>query len=216
MQIAVVLYDRFTALDLVGPYEVLAGLPGAEVVTVAEKPGLVTDDAGTLAIHAAAGLDEVPRPDVVLVPGGVGSHYQMAEGKLHEWLRRADRTSTWTVSVCTGSLILAAAGLLTGRRATSHWLAKDQLALYGATPVDERVVLDGHYLTAAGVSAGIDMGLILAGKIAGEDAAQTRQLMMEYAPEPPFRAGSPGSAPERVVGPVLARREALLTGTEAG
>ena len=212
MQIAIVLYPGFTALDMVGPFEVLAFVPDTEVVLVAERPGPVTDETGSLVITATAGLADVPRPDVVVAPGGPGQSRQMDDGELHGWLRAVDVSSTWTTSVCTGSLILAAAGLLAGRRATTHWLAIDQLAQFGVTPVDERVVTDGHYITGAGVSAGIDMALTLTGHIAGDHAAQTRQLSIEYAPQPPYNAGSRLTAPAAVVEELLTRRQQILTG----
>ena len=135
MQIAILLYERFTALDVVGPYDVLAHLPGAEIVFVAERPGPVTNEVGTLQLVAGAALDEVPRPDVVVVPGGPGQNAHMSDGPVRRWLRRADEHSTWTASVCTGSLLLAAAGLLAGRRATSHWLRRDDLVGLGAVAV---------------------------------------------------------------------------------
>jgi putative intracellular protease/amidase len=212
MQIAIVLFDRFTALDAVGPYQVLGGLPGAEVVFAAERPGRVGDDAGRLYLSAEAALAEVPHPDVVVVPGGPGQRDQMADGPLHVWLRAADETTAWTTSVCTGSLILAAAGLLTGRRATSYWLALDQLGKLGAIPVSERVVFDDKYVTAAGVSSGIDMGLALAGRIAGDETAQAIQLGIEYDPQPPYHAGSPDHAPADIVNAMRARSRFLLTG----
>jgi putative intracellular protease/amidase len=199
MQIAILLYDRFTVLDAIGPYQVLSGLPGAEVVFVAERPGPIRDQVGSLVLTAAAGLADVPRPDIVVVPGGPGQSDQMQDGPVHEWLRAADQASTWTTSVCTGSLILTAAGLLAGRRATSHWTALDELGSLGATPVRERVVFDGKYVTAAGVSAGIDMGLTLAGRVAGDETAQAIQLMIEYDPQPPYDAGSPDRAPAEVL-----------------
>ena len=154
---------------------------------------------GSLSLVATHALADVPRPDVIVVPGGPGQAEQMADGPVHDWLRAADQTSTWTTSVCTGSLVLAAAGLLAGRRATTHWLAADQLPALGATPARQRVVFDGKYVTAAGVSAGIDMGLTLAGRIAGDEVAQMIQLGVEYAPEPPYRAGSPDIAPPAIV-----------------
>ncbi len=199
MQIAILLYDRFTALDAIGPYEVLSRLDGAEVVFAAERPGPVRADTGMLAITADAGLGELARPDIVLVPGGPGQEAQLDDGPAHEWLRQADAATSWTTSVCTGSLILAAAGLLQGRRATSHWLALDRLAAFGAQPAAERVVVDGKYVTAAGVSAGIDMALSLSQRIAGTPAAQAIQLMLEYDPRPPLSAGSPGVAPPDLV-----------------
>jgi len=198
MQIAVLLYDRFTALDAIGPYEVLSRLPGAELVFVAEQPGPVAADTGMLALSAGA-IGDVPHPDIVLVPGGPGQEAQMDDGPVHEWLRKADAASSWTTSVCTGSLILAAAGVLAGRRATSHWLALERLREFGARPTVARVVIDGKYVTAAGVSAGIDMALGLSARIAGTPTAQAIQLMMEYAPQPPLNAGTPFTAPPGLV-----------------
>jgi transcriptional regulator GlxA family with amidase domain len=199
MQIAIVLFDRFTALDAVGPYGTLGRLPDAELVFVAEESGPVRSDTGTLALTADRTLAEVTGPDVVVVPGGPGQFHQMENEVLLDWLRTADRTSTWTTSVCTGSLLLAGAGLLEGRRATSHWLATDFLKTYGAEPTGERVVFDGKYVTAAGVSSGIDMGLALLGRIAGDEHAQAVQLMTEYDPQPPYDAGSPQKAPAHLV-----------------
>ncbi|GHE97410.1 glutamine amidotransferase [Streptomyces spiralis] len=199
MQIAIVLYDRFTALDAVGPYETLGRLPGADTVFVAERSGPVRTDTGHLAITADRTLADVPSPDIVVVPGGPGQSPQMENQVLLDWLRAADATSTWTTSVCTGSLLLAAAGLLQGRRATSHWLALDQLPRFGAEPTGERVVVDGKYVTAAGVSSGIDMGLTLLGTLAGDDYAMSVQLLTEYDPQPPYDAGSPRKAPARLV-----------------
>ncbi|MDT7565863.1 MAG: hypothetical protein QOG76_4487 [Pseudonocardiales bacterium] len=212
MRIAILLFDRFTALDAVGPYEVLSRLPGAETVFVAERTGPVTNDVGSLSIVATATLAQTPRPDVVVVPGGPGQAELMTDGPVHEWLRAADATSTWTTSVCTGSLILAAAGLLAGRRATTHWLAVEQLPALGATPADERVVIDGKYVTAAGVSAGIDMGLTLAGRIAGDEVAQLIQLGIEYDPQPPYRAGGPKSAPPELVELMRGNVGAVMSG----
>jgi putative intracellular protease/amidase len=199
MNIAILLYDRFTALDAIGPYEVLSRLSGARVTFVADRRGPVTTDTGMLSVIAEAAIDELPHPDIVLVPGGPGQEQLLADGPVHEWLRAADAVSSWTTSVCTGSLILGAAGLLAGRRATSHWLAVPRLADYGAQPVSERVVIDGKYVTAAGVSAGIDMALDLAGRIGGRAAAESIQLMVEYDPQPPYSAGSPKTAPADVV-----------------
>jgi transcriptional regulator GlxA family with amidase domain len=195
MQIAIVLFPRLTVLDAIGPYQALGNLPGAEVVFVAEQAGPVRDESGFLGLIADAALDDVPHPDMVLVPGGPGTDALTDGGPVADWLRRVDQTTTWTTSVCTGSLTLAAAGLLTGRRATSHWLALEQLARFGAVPVSERVVFDRKYVTAAGVSAGIDMGLTLAGRLAGDEVAQATQLMLEYDPQPPYTAGSPATAP---------------------
>ncbi|MGP2440981.1 DJ-1/PfpI family protein [Streptomyces sp. JW3] len=211
MQIAIVLYDRFTALDAVGPYETLGRLPDAGTVFVAEQTGPVRTDTGNLALVADRTLTDVPAPDLVVVPGGPGQSAQMANPVLLEWLRGADATSTWTTSVCTGSLLLAAAGLLRGRRATSHWLALDALSRYGAEPAAERVVTDGKYVTAAGVSAGLDMGLTLLGRIAGDDHARAVQLLTEYDPQPPYDAGSPDKAPAQLVAELRAGSRFNLT-----
>jgi putative intracellular protease/amidase len=213
MQIAIVLYDRFTVLDAIGPYQVLTNLPGAEVLFVAERPGLIADEEGILKLEVEAALGDVPHPDVVVVPGGPGQDDQMDDGALHGWLRAADQATAWTTSVCTGSLILAAAGLLAGRRATSYWLALGELGRYGAIPVTQRVVFDGKYVTAAGVSSGIDMALALAGRIAGDKTAQTIQLGIEYDPQPPYDAGSPDRAPAEIVTAMRARARFTHTGT---
>ena len=199
MQIAIVLFDRFAALDAVGPYHVFSHLPGAELVFAGETTGTVADAAGTLRLNADATLADVPSPDIIVVPGGPGEAAHRNDGPLREWLLAADATSTWTTSVCTGSLILAGAGLLTGRRATSHWLALDELRRLGAEPTGDRVVFDGKYVTAAGVSSGIDMGLALADRIAGDEVAQSIQLSIEYDPQPPYDAGSPAKAPAHIV-----------------
>ncbi|KOV61930.1 DJ-1/PfpI family protein [Streptomyces sp. MMG1121] len=199
MQIALVVYDRFTALDVVGPYEILSRLPDARLTFVAERPGPVRADTGFLALTADRALDEMPSPDLLVVPGGPGTTDQLENPVLLDWLRAADATSTWTTSVCTGSLLLAAAGLLRGRRATSHWIALDVLKRYGAEPTGERVVTDGKYVTAAGVSSGIDMALALTGRIAGDEHAQAVQLLTEYDPQPPYDAGSPDKAPAHLV-----------------
>jgi putative intracellular protease/amidase len=209
MNIAILLFDRLTALDAVGPYEVLSRLPGAKVTFVAEQPGPKRTDTGQLALTADASLVELPHPEVVLVPGGPGRQALMDDGSVHDWLRAADERSTWTTSVCTGSLILAAAGLLKGKRATSHWLALEELRGLGVDAVPERVVFDGKIVTAAGVSAGIDMALALAAKIADERTAQAIQLGIEYDPQPPFDAGSPERAPVEIVQALRARRASL-------
>ncbi|MFC9620741.1 DJ-1/PfpI family protein [Streptomyces sp. NPDC056930] len=199
MQIAIVLFDRFTSLDAVGPYEMLARTPGAETVFVAERTGPVRNDNGSLALVADKTFADVPAPDVIVVPGGPGQSDQMENETLLGWLRTADTTSTWTTSVCTGSLLLAAAGLLKGRRATSHWLALDILKGLGTDATGERVVIDGKYVTAAGVSSGIDMGLTLLGRIANDEHAMAVQLLTEYDPQPPYDAGSPAKAPAALV-----------------
>ncbi|MFE3112986.1 DJ-1/PfpI family protein [Kitasatospora indigofera] len=199
MQIAVLLYDRFTALDAVGPYEVLGRIPGAEVVFTAARPGPVRTDLGTLAVTADAALSEVTSPDVLLVPGGPGTADVLADPATLDWIRQVDAGTTWTTSVCSGSLLLGAAGLLLGRRATSHWISLEHLPAFGAVPTAERVVVDGKYATAAGVSAGIDLALELTGRIAGDETARAIQLVVEYDPRPPYDAGSVATAPAGLV-----------------
>ncbi|MUL41712.1 DJ-1/PfpI family protein [Streptomonospora sp. PA3] len=212
MHTAILLFDGYTALDAVGPYEILSRLPEAEVSFVAERPGAVRNDSGSLALVADAAMDDVSAPDILLVPGGPGQAEHMQDAAMLEWIRAADAASTWTASVCTGSLLLAAAGLLDGRRATSHWLALDRLPAYGARPTGERVVFDGKYVTAAGVSSGIDMALHLTGRVAGDEFAQIIQLATEYDPQPPYDAGAPQKAPGDVADLLRSRSEAVLTG----
>lgn len=199
MQIAIGLYPRFTALDAIGPYQVLTNLPDAQVVIVAERKGVLADDNGLLRFDIEHTFDDVPSPDILLVPGGMITRRLAADkGPIVDWIRHAHETTTWTTSVCTGSLLLGAAGVLEGKRATSHWLSYDHLASYGATPTEERVVIDGKVITGAGVSAGIDMALVLAEKLAGKDVAQAIQLGIEYDPQPPFDAGAPSKAPAEI------------------
>ena len=200
MQIVIALFDRFTALDAIGPHQVLTRLPDSEVIFASERQRGVTDESRTLTLQAQARYADVPRPDIIVVPGGPGQAAQMTAGPLQDWLVEADKTSAWTTSVCTGSLVLAAAGLLTGRNATTYWLAHDELRGLGATPRQgERYVFDGKYVTAAGVSAGIDMALALAGRVAGDEVAQRIQLGIEYDPQPPYQAGSPATAKPEIV-----------------
>jgi putative intracellular protease/amidase len=198
MEIAIPLYPRFTALDCVGPYEVLSRLPDARVRFIAHEPGPVMTDNGMLQLVAEASLQDVPEPDVICVPGGFGTRALLDDEPLLSWLRHAHETSTWTTSVCTGSLLLAAAGILDGVEATTHWGAMGLLGELGAIPVSERVVRQGKIVTGAGVSAGIDMALTLAAEIAGEQHAQMIQLGIEYDPQPPFDSGSPAKAPQAV------------------
>ncbi|MEU6724120.1 DJ-1/PfpI family protein [Nonomuraea wenchangensis] len=195
MHVAIPLYPRFTALDAVGPYTVLAFAPGWRVTFVASEPGPVTDDRGALSLIATASYDDVPDPDVIVVPGGPGTFDVLADEALLGWIRRVHGRTSWTTSVCSGSLLLGAAGLLDGLRATSHWAALELLRQYGAEPVSERTVVQGKVVTAAGVSAGIDMALTLLAQARDEETAQTVQLAIEYDPRPPFDAGSPRTAP---------------------
>ena len=191
MQIAIMLYPGFTALDFIGPYESLHYLPDAEVRFVWHEPGPVTADSGVLVVGATHSFDETQTPDLVLVPSGFSTLQHARDEKVLDWVRRVHQSTQWTTSVCSGSVILAAAGLLEGKRATSHWAALPVLRTFGVEPVgDERIVdAGGRIVTAAGVSAGIDLGLWLAGRIAGEAKAKAIQLSMEYDPQPPFDSG---------------------------
>jgi putative intracellular protease/amidase len=178
---------------------VLSRLPGADVTFAATEAGPVTTDTGVLTIVAGAALADVGHPEIIVVPGGPGTRDMLADAPLIDWLREVHEHTQWTTSVCTGSLLLAAAGILRETRATTHWAALELLGSLGATPVEERVVQVGKVITAAGVSAGIDMALTLAALVAGDDVAQAIQLSIEYDPQPPFSAGSVASAPPEVV-----------------
>jgi transcriptional regulator GlxA family with amidase domain len=204
MQVAYLLYPRFTALDITGPHDVLNSVPGTESVFVAEEAGPVRNESDTLSLVADRPLAEVTRPDIVVVPGGLGTRALLDHEPLLAWLRGVHETSTWTTSVCTGSLLLAAAGLLDGTPATTHWLYRDQLAELGAEPAPDRVVREGKVVTAAGVSSGIDMALRLIQLMHGDEAAQAVQLGIEYDPQPPVDAGSPEKAPQPIVDVVTA------------
>jgi putative intracellular protease/amidase len=203
MRIAIGLYDDFTSLDAMGPFQVLSSLPGAEVTFVAAQAGPVTDDSGFLTVTARKSFDELPDPDILLVPGGIITGTLVPDHPIVDWIARAHPKTAWTTSVCTGSLLLAGAGVLKGVDATTHWAAMDDLARLGANPVSERVVRRGKIVTAAGVSAGIDMALTLAAEIAGPEFARTLQLMFEYDPQPPFDSGSPAKAGPEAVGRAL-------------
>ena len=212
MNVAIPLYHHFTALDAIGPFEVLSRLPGARVTWLGREPGPVRTDNG-VALMADAAYEDVPEPEIVLVPGGTGTDAVLDDERLVGWIRRAHETSEWTTSVCTGSLLLGAAGVLDGLDATSHWLDLHTLERFGARPTGRRVVEQGKVITAAGVSSGIDMGLVLASRIAGDQVAQAIQLAIEYDPQPPFDAGSPDKAPESVVEFLRASSRFILEGT---
>jgi transcriptional regulator GlxA family with amidase domain len=199
MEIALLLYDGMAALDAIGPYEVLRNVPGWEVRTVAPAKGEVRDERGTMGLVADNALSEVASADVLLVPGGRGNRPLLDDEELLDWLRAVDRETKWTTSVCTGSLLLGAAGLLEGKRATTNWLELDALRAYGADPVGGRFVEDGKVITAAGVTAGIDMALHLVAREVGPEVAQAIQLGIEYDPDPPFDSGSPEKAPAEIV-----------------
>ncbi|HEY8526402.1 MAG TPA: DJ-1/PfpI family protein [Acidimicrobiales bacterium] len=199
MQIAIALFPGFTALDAVGPYQVFGHWPDAEVVWCAGRPGPVTDDLGTLRIEVDRSFADVPAPDVVVVPGGLITRRIARDGgPVVDWIAAAHPHTTYTTSVCTGALLLGAAGLLDGLPATTHWYAYDHLRAQGAQPTERRVVIEGRIATAAGVSAGIDLALALVGKLAGPEMAQRIQLGIEYDPQPPYDAGAPSKAPDVV------------------
>jgi transcriptional regulator GlxA family with amidase domain len=198
MDIAFLLYDNMTSLDFIGPYQVLGMVPKARIHLVATEAGPVRTDLG-VRIHADKRLEEVPRADILVVPGSSDPSKTMGDERVLQWVRAVDASSRWTTSVCTGSLILGAAGLLQGKRATTHWMMLEHLRKFGATPVAERVVFDGKVVAAAGVSAGIDMALALVAKEFGALLAQSIQLGIEYDPAPPFATGSLRVAPPAVI-----------------
>jgi putative intracellular protease/amidase len=199
MKIAIPIFDKVTALDAVGPYEVLSRLPGVELKFVGFEAGPVKTDNGMLTLYAETTLEDFADPDIVVIPGGFGTRPLMKDERMLDWVRQVHETSEWTTSVCTGSLVLGAAGLLDGLEATTHWCSMDVLESLGARPTGRRVVQQGKIITAAGVSSGIDMALTLAGYVAGDQIAQAIQLGIEYDPQPPFDAGSPEKAPADVV-----------------
>ena len=194
MDVAIPIFEGITALDAIGPYEVLSRLDGARVHFLPAEPGPKRTENGMLALAADGALADFPNPEVIVVPGGFGTRALMKDEGVLAWVRAAHQTSQWTTSVCTGALVLGAAGILTGLEATTHWLLLDKLGELGAIPVSRRVVEQGKIITAAGVSSGIDMALTLAARIAGEDMARAIQLAIEYDPEPPFDSGSTSKA----------------------
>jgi transcriptional regulator GlxA family with amidase domain len=199
MQLAIALYPGFTALDAIGPYQVLTQIPGTDTVLVAEQRGRLSDEAALLHLEIEHTFDEVATPDVLLVPGGLVTRRIAVDGSpIVEWVRSAHETTTYTTSVCTGALVLGAAGLLDGLPATTHWCAYDHLRGHGAEPTDERVVFAGKIATAAGVSAGIDLALTLVGRMYGDEVAQAIQLGIEYDPQPPYDSGAPSKAPDEI------------------
>lgn len=209
-QLAIVVYPGFTALDFIGPYEVLRNLPDTEVRFVWHETGPIAADSGVLMVGATHTFDETPAPDVLLIPGGMTTVEHARDEKLLAWVRQVHQQTLWTTSVCSGSLILAAAGVLDGKRATSHWAALPVLRAFGVTPVgDQRIVHEGKVLTAAGVSAGIDLGLWLAARLTDEAHAKTVQLVIEYDPQPPFDSGhfSKASAATKATATALLGRD---------
>ena len=200
MKIAILLYEGVTALDAIGPYEVLSLLPEVTVQFVAREAGPKRTDTGFLTLHADYSFADASQPDIIVVPGSsTSTRAQMSDAETLRWLRTAHESTRWTTSVCSGALILGAAGLLQGKRATTHWIAAQYLPMFGAEATTERVVEDGKIITAAGVSAGIDMALHLAARVAGRETAQVIQLITEYDPQPPFDAGSVAKASPEIV-----------------
>ena len=210
MQVVFLFYDGMTALDAIGPHEILCRLPGAEVQRVARKSGAIYTDSAGLQLVAEYSLMDVSHADVLVVPGAGSATTLRDYPEVLAWVRAIHGTTQWTTSVCTGSLILGAAGLLSGLRATTHWAVRDRLRAWGAEPVAERIAQSGKIITAAGVSAGIDMALILAAKIAGPQVAQTVQLGIEYDPAPPFDAGSPEKVNPKIRDALLARMNTIF------
>jgi putative intracellular protease/amidase len=205
MDIAILVFDGITALDAIGPYEVLARLPDARVTFAAPSRGVVRTGDRVLGLSADASIDDVAACDLLLVPGGFGTRALERDERVLAWIRAMDATTRITASVCTGALLLGAAGLLRGRRANTHWTSRERLAEFGAVPVAERVVRDGKYATTAGVSAGIDLALALAIELAGREVAAAIQLGIEYDPAPPLDAGDAARAPASVRDAVLSR-----------
>jgi putative intracellular protease/amidase len=199
VDVAIPIFDGLTALDAIGPYEVLSRLPDARVHFLALEPGPKRTENGMLTVVADGALEDLRSPEVVVVPGGHGTRALMRDEHMLDWVRAAHETSEWTTSVCTGALVLGAAGILDGLEATTHWALMDTLGGLGAIPVNRRVVEQGKVITAAGVSSGIDMALTLAARIAGDEMAQAIQLAIEYDPEPPFDSGSIAKASPEVV-----------------
>ena len=198
-RIAILLFEGFDVMDVAGPYEVLRWLPNAQVSFVARQRGPIASEGGGLSLVADTALSELPHPDILVVPGGAGELPARDDAQICDWLRGAASADAYLVSVCTGALLLGAAGLLRGKRATTYWMALDELPKFGATPLRQRYVFDGKLVTSAGVSAGIDMSLALAAALRGPEVAQAIQLGIEYAPEPPFDTGSPDTAPADMV-----------------
>jgi len=189
--VGLVLYPRFTALDIVGPFQTLVDVPGLDVFFVAAQEGPVVDHSGKLTLDATRSFDEVDELDVVVVPGGFADRDIDDTHDVVRFVQKVHPTTTWTTSVCTGSIFLAHAGILNGLNATTHWASYDRLEKLGAIPTEQRVVQEGKIITAAGVSSGIDMGLVLVAALEGDEMAKVIQLAIEYDPQPPFDAGSP-------------------------
>lgn len=210
MKIAALLFDKLTVLDIVGPTEVVSWIPGVDIVWVGREKGPVKAVPTGLSVTVEQTLDEVTEADVLMVPGGPGVRLLLEDEAHLDWVRRIHETTTWTTSICTGSLLLGAAGLLNGLTATTHWMSAEVLEKFGATYSEERVIPQGKIVTSAGVSSGIDMALWLMGQIEGQEAAEAAQLSIEYDPQPPFDAGAPSKAGEAVIGRVKETVQAII------
>jgi transcriptional regulator GlxA family with amidase domain len=189
--VGLVLYPRFTALDIVGPFQTLVDVPGLNVFFVAAQKGPVVDHTGKFTLEATHSFDEIDSLDVLVVPGGMADRDIDANNDVVQFIKKIHPTTAWTTSVCTGSIFLAHAGVLDGLTATTHWASYDRLQSLGAIPTEQRVVTEGKIITAAGVSSGIDMGLVLVAAMEGDDMAKLIQLAIEYDPQPPFDSGAP-------------------------
>lgn len=199
MKIAALLFDKLTVLDLIGPIEVLSWLPGADILYVGKETGLVRAEPAGVKLAVEYTLDQVSDADILVIPGGPGVRPLIQDSDVIDWVKQVHETTQWTTSVCTGSLLLGAAGLLDGLNATTHWNAADILSKFGARYAEQRVVREGKIVTSAGVSSGIDMALSLVGWIAGDEAAQAVQLAIEYDPQPPYHSGAPSKASDAVI-----------------
>jgi transcriptional regulator GlxA family with amidase domain len=198
MKIAILLFDNYTALDVVGPYEVLSNIPNSKIYFTAEKPGLYKNNKG-IQIFADCSLNDIEYPEIVVIPGGFGIDAILDNKEILKWVNAVHKKSQWTTSVCSGSLLLVAAGILNGRKVTTHWNRVEQLKKYPVEFVNERYVKDGKIITSAGVSAGIDMALYLVSLVVNENFAKAVQLAIEYDPKPPFDSGSPEKAHKEIV-----------------
>jgi len=210
MQIAALIFDKITALDIIGPMEVLSWLPDAEIVWVGKEKGPIRGALTNIGLTVDHTLDEVPSPDILVLPGGPGVRPVTGDQAVVDWVRAAHETTTWTTSVCTGSLLLGAAGLLDGLEATTHWGAKAALESFGATYAEKRVIPQGKIVTSAGVSSGIDMALWLTGQIVDDEFASAAQLCIEYDPQPPYDAGAPSKASAAVQARARATIDAVM------
>lgn len=216
MKIAALVFDKITVLDIVGPTELLGWVPGTEIVWVGKQAGAIHAAPTGLAMTVEHTFDEVSSADILIIPGGPGVRLLLEDEEVLDWVRKIHATTKWTTSVCTGSLLLGAAGLLKGLDATTHWNAAATLESYGATYHEKRVIPQGKIVTSAGVSSGIDMALWLVGEFAGADAARTAQLCIEYDPHPPYDSGAPSKADPAVVETARATVVDIVTRSLAG